>query len=87
MAEPIVISSLFVQVRPERLRAVAVAILAERGAEISAEDASGKLVVVLESETDAALARSTEKITKLAGVLSVGLVFHHTDAGAPRVST
>ena len=79
MADTFVISSLVVQVRPDRLDEAVRAIAEEPGAEIHASDAAGKLVVVLESRNDGDLADATRRIGDLPGVLSVNLVFHHTE--------
>ena len=77
-----VISSLVVQVRPARLPAVVDAIQARPDAEIAAMDPVGKLVVVLETATDRGLAEATDALAALPGVLSVALVFHHSEPRA-----
>ena len=77
-----VISSLVVQVRPARLAAVVDAIQARADAEIAAMDPVGKLVVVLETATDRGLAEATDALAALPGVLSVALVFHHSEPRA-----
>jgi len=77
-----VISSLVVQVRPARLAAVVDAIQARPDAEIAAMDPVGKLVVVLETATDRGLAEATDALAALPGVLSVALVFHHSEPRA-----
>lgn len=77
-----VISSLVVQVRPARLAAVVDAIQTRPDAEIAAMDPVGKLVVVLETATDRGLAEATDALAALPGVLSVALVFHHSEPRA-----
>jgi periplasmic nitrate reductase NapD len=73
------ISSLVVHGRPERLAAIDRAIAALPGAEVAIADPSGKMVVTLETETQAAVADALTTITLLDGVLSAALVFHHVE--------
>ncbi len=82
-AEPLgVISSLVVQARPERLAGIVDAIQARSDAEIAAMDPVGKLVVVLETASDRGLADATDALAALPGVLSVALVYHHSEPRA-----
>jgi nitrate reductase NapD len=76
------IASLVVRCRPARIAELERAIAALPGAEIAAADASGKLVVTLESESERAIARRLEEIAALPGVLSATLVFHHVEPAA-----
>jgi|GEM_PF-666112 len=72
------ISSLVVQARPDRLAAVRDAIIS-RGGEIPAEDPDGKLVVVLETDSETKITDFLNEIAVMSGVISASLVFHHHD--------
>lgn len=72
------ISSLVIQARPERLAEVREAISA-RGAEIPASDPDGKLVVVLETDSERKITDFLNEVSVMPGVLSANLVFHHND--------
>lgn len=72
------ISSLVIQARPERLAEVREAIAA-RGAEIPASDPDGKLVVVLETDSERKITDFLNEVSVMPGVLSANLVFHHND--------
>ena len=76
------VASLVVRCRPVRIAELERAIAALSGAEIAAADASGKLIVTLESESERVIARRLEEIGALPGVLSVTLVFHHAEPAA-----
>lgn len=72
------ISSLVVQTRPEALAAVRSS-LEELGAEVPMEDPTGKLVVVIETGTEAGINGFLDEISALKGVLSANLVYHLVD--------
>jgi nitrate reductase NapD len=74
------IVSLLVSAWPECLATVAEAILALGHAEIYARDPKGKLVVVLEEDSTAAIGAKLTAISGLPHVLSAVMVFHATDA-------
>ncbi|MDG4717765.1 MULTISPECIES: chaperone NapD [Thalassospira] len=74
-----VISSMIVQTRPEQMDDLKSRLASVAGAEVTSEDASGKLVVVLEADTDRQLADTMQKIGEIPGVLGVNLVFHHSE--------
>ena len=73
------ISSLVVHARPECFAGIDRAIAALPGAEIAIADPSGKMVVTLETKSQAAVADALTTITLLDGVLSAALVFHHVE--------
>ena len=73
------IASVLVQVRPEKLDAVARAIEALRGAEIHGRDPRGKLVVVLEASDVGVIGTLLNTISLMPDVLTAALVFHGTD--------
>jgi nitrate reductase NapD len=70
------ITSIGVQVRPEHLTRVAAAIDELEGAEVHARSSEGKLVIVLETESDAQVMDRLGAIRDLDGVLAAHLVFH-----------
>lgn len=73
------ISSMVVHTRPEQMCAVKRDIGGVPGAEIHGESACGKLVVVLESSTQAHITDTIEKISGLEHVLSAALVYHQIE--------
>ncbi|MEQ8321047.1 MAG: chaperone NapD [Rhodospirillales bacterium] len=84
MSTPVHISSLIVQAQPTRLEEVAEMIIS-RGAEIPARDPCGKLVVILETESETTIADFLNDVAVMDGVLSANLVFHHIDDNEPGV--
>lgn len=72
------ISSLVVQARPERLDDVSQAIFA-RGGEIPATDPDGKLIVVLETDSEVKITDFLNEVAVMKGVISANLVFHQID--------
>lgn len=77
------IASLVVRCRPERIASLRDAIVALPGAEVPAEDASGKLVVTLEAASERTVRQQLDTIGALPGVLSATLVAHHAEPIAP----
>lgn len=73
------IASVLVQMRPERLAAIAEAISQLAGAEVAQRDARGKLVVVLDSTAGSSIGESLTQISLMPHVLSATLVFHGID--------
>jgi periplasmic nitrate reductase NapD len=70
------VSSLVIHVLPAHLTAARAALTAMPGVEIHAE-ASGKLIITLETSTEADIVSRMNEISMLKGVMSVALVFHH----------
>jgi nitrate reductase NapD len=79
VTEELHVASLVVQSRPERLAHLERTIAAMPGADIPAGDASGKLVVTLESSSEHELGRLLDEIAAMPGVLSATLVYHHAE--------
>ena len=73
------ISSMVVHARPDHLQAVKSRIEQLPGAEIHGESECGKLVIVLESNTQTYITDVIEKISDIDHVLSTALVYHHID--------
>ncbi|WP_455372501.1 chaperone NapD [Limibacillus halophilus] len=78
MSGSVHISSLVVQTKPERLTEVRDR-LADMGAEIPASDPCGKLVVVIETESEAGISGFLHEVATSDGVLSANLVYHLVD--------
>lgn len=72
-----VVSSLILQVRPEKLADVSLFLESSANAEVHANDGRSKIVVVLESESDEELADFMTSAAEIAGVINVSMVFHH----------
>jgi nitrate reductase NapD len=70
------VSSLVVHVRPERAGTVRAALAALPGIEIHGEG-DGKIVVTLETDSEAEIVSRLNEISLLEGVMSAALVFHH----------
>ena len=73
------IASLFVQCQPSKLEAVSSAICELPGAEVPVSEENGKLVVLLELNSEYELLQRTGQIETLPGVISSSLVFHQVD--------
>ena len=70
------ISSLVVHVRPENAHAVYAEMAGMAGVEVHAEQ-GGKIIVTLETHTEADIVTRMNEISLLDGVMSATLVFHH----------
>ncbi|WP_355661104.1 chaperone NapD [Halomonas salifodinae] len=70
------IASLLVQARPQRLAEVAAWLGRRPGVELGAEDPAGKLVVVVESEAEAAILGLIDALQQRPGVLGAALIYH-----------
>jgi len=79
MADRCHISSLIVRALPERLAVIAAGIAKMPGAEIHRSDAIGKIVVVLETESQGEITDRLRAMEALPGVLNVSLIYHHVD--------
>lgn len=76
------IVSLIVNAFPQHLVEVSAAISALPGAEVHAEDAKGKLIVVLEAATQGEIGSLANEISGIPFVLSAAMVFQATDEGS-----
>ena len=77
MPEEIHISSLVVHSRPSQATAVAARVRGMPGAEVRGGVEAGKLVVTLETASEAEVVERLNAIQLLDGVLAATLVFHH----------
>jgi periplasmic nitrate reductase NapD len=73
------IVSLLVSARPQHLAAVAAAILELGNCEIHAQDPNGKLVVVIEEESQGAIGAKVNLIAALPRVVAAAMVFQASD--------
>jgi periplasmic nitrate reductase NapD len=73
------IVSLLVSARPQHLAAVAAAILNLGNCEIHAQDPKGKLIVVIEEESQGAIGAKVNRIAGLPHVIAAAMVFQATD--------
>ncbi|WP_163933530.1 chaperone NapD [Paraferrimonas sp. SM1919] len=73
------ISSLIVQVSPDKLAQTKASIEAMPEAEVYGESDIGKLVVVLETQTHGFITDIIEKINNFDGVLTTTMVYHQID--------
>jgi nitrate reductase NapD len=71
------ISSLVVHSRPEWARAIARQLRTLRGVDVHGGVEAGKLVVTLETATEAEIVAHLNAIQALDGVLAAALVYHH----------
>jgi periplasmic nitrate reductase NapD len=77
------VSSIVVHSRPGWGGKVAAALAAMPGLEVRASSPEGKLVVVFEAESVAAIFDRIEAIRNAAGVVGAALVFHAIDGPSP----
>ncbi len=73
------ISSLVVHCRPDVIDAVIPAIEAFPDASVPQHSDEGKLVVLLETNSEGAVMERISSLEALPGVISVALVYHQTD--------
>ena len=73
------ISSLVVQVLPVHMQAVIDHINAMEGAEVNITSPEGKLVVLMETDTQQLVTDHIEDINTYEGVVSTALVYHQTE--------
>ncbi|MEQ9491017.1 MAG: chaperone NapD [Alphaproteobacteria bacterium] len=78
MDAPVHISSILVQVRPERLDEIE-RVISDLGVEIALTDACGKLIAVIETAHESEISRIADEIAVMEGVLSANLVYHAID--------
>jgi nitrate reductase NapD len=77
------VSSLVVHGRRERAAAIAAELGAVAGAEVHGGIEQGKLIVTLETATEAEILERMEAIQRIEGVLAATLVFHQFETSDP----
>ncbi|WP_395017457.1 chaperone NapD [Dongia sp.] len=80
MPDTVHISSLVVHVRPDRCADLRAEIAALAGAEVHAGTDAGKLVVVLETESEAETMARIAAINEMQGTIAASLIYHEIDA-------
>ena len=75
-----VVSSLILQVRPETLKSVSNYLEDREHIEIHANDEFSKIVIVAEMKNDIELSDFMSEMATVDGVITVNMVFHHTDS-------
>lgn len=73
------IASCIARVRPTAVAAAIPLIEAIAGSPVSARNATGKLVIVIEGESTGALLDQMDQIRNIAGVLNVEMVYQHAE--------
>lgn len=73
------IASVVVQARPENMADIEVAIHAMADLEIYGADPAGKLVIVIDAETDGDLLDTIRAVEALDGVITASLVYHQIE--------
>ena len=79
VAEGVHISSLVVHCRPDGLSKVVVELRAIENLEIAIEDPSGKLVVLLETESEHEILEVIDRLKEVDGILTTTMVYHEID--------
>lgn len=79
MSKEVHISSLLVHVRPDGLKPLIDALAGRPGLEVYAQDPSGKLVLVLETEHERHIVETIDFIEQQQGVLAVSMSYHHVE--------
>ena len=74
------VASLVVQCLPDKQSKTCAAIEALPSAEIPLREKSGKMVVLIEVESESELLETITEIESIPGVISVNLAFHQVDA-------
>ena len=75
------ISSILVHCADRRLAAIAAAIGRLGGAEVHASNPAGKLIVTLETQSEAETLDRIVAIRALEGVMAASLIYHQVDEG------
>ncbi len=83
MSEEFHVSSLIVHGAPELLPAISAAIAVLPGVEVHASDGIGKLVVTLETVSEAEISMRIDAIRALEGVFAASLVYHQVEDADP----
>ena len=86
MPDTVHISSLVVHVRPERCTALRAEIAALAGAEVHTGTEDGKLVVVLETESEAETIARIAAINEMQGTIAASLIYHEIDVDSEEKS-
>lgn len=80
MTAVIHIASILVRVQPPQLQALAELMRTVDGLELHAADPAGKLVAVLEAESERQIVETLDRIQQQPGVYAANLVYHHMES-------
>ncbi|MCV0428599.1 MAG: chaperone NapD [Roseibium sp.] len=81
MSEIVHIASLLVQALPDKRASIESGIERLDGAEVAHADDQGRLIVTVETASEAQIVQALTEIQLLTGVVSASLVYHQTDGG------
>ena len=81
MSETVHIASLLVQALPDQQGSIEAGIQELAGAEVAHGDGQGRLIVTVETSSEANIVQTLTDIQLLPGVVSAPLVYHQTDSG------
>ena len=79
MSQTIHIASFIVSVMPQHLITARSALLAIPGVEIAQEDGRGKLIIVIEANSDAGVSEFINQAHQIPGIADVSFVYHESD--------
>jgi periplasmic nitrate reductase NapD len=85
MSDSVHIASLLIHAFPDKCAAVENSILGIEGSEIAHTNEDGRLIVTLETNSEANIVQTLTDIQLLTGVVSASLVYHQTD-GEPEAA-
>jgi periplasmic nitrate reductase NapD len=85
MSELVHIASLLVHAIPEKRADVENSILGFEGAEVAHAEEDGRLIVTVETSSEANIVQTLTDIQLLNGIVSASLVYHQTD-GEPEAT-
>ena len=78
MSDVLHVSSLLLRAQPDQVADIIEHIEAMEGAEAPVTDPSGKIIVTLETDSEAAIVAQLNTLSLLDGVVSAALVYHET---------
>lgn len=81
MKDEVHISSLLLRADPANLQVVCARVQKHDGAEVAMTDETGKIIVTLETESEAVIVDHMNSLSLLDGVVSVALVYHQKEHG------
>ncbi|MEM9634215.1 MAG: chaperone NapD [Pseudomonadota bacterium] len=81
MSQTVHIASLLVQALPDQQGPIEAGIRKLEGAEVAHGDGQGRLIVTVETASEANIVQTLTDIQLLPGVVSASLVYHQADSG------
>lgn len=81
MSQEVFITSLIVQVQPQTVFAVAKTLGEHEEVEVAhVEEATGKIITIVETSSLSAIQRHIDRINNIGGVLSTTMVYQHCES-------